>query len=162
MGKYVYLLLSLFLLFSAPAFAQQKVRDNTMRGKVLPVKDALLELESTNKGFLLTRVQLKSLHDASPMSEHVAGMMVYNTATANDVVPGIYFNDGTKWVSAETLTTIAVNPDSVHVDYVDEAGNTTQLDMTAVVQKLETLTTLVGNADGTFTYTDEHGDPHDI
>src|SRR5690606_14152896 len=40
--------------------------------------------------------------------------------------------------------------------------NTTQLDMTAVVQKLETLTTLVGNADGTFTYTDEHGDPHDI
>src|SRR5690606_30250003 len=130
------------LLFSAPAFAQQKVRDNTMRGKVLPVKDALLELGSTNKGFLFTRVQLKSLHDASPMSEHVAGMMVYNTATANDVVPGIYVNDGTKWMSAETLTEIEVNPDNTHITYTDEAGNEYSLDLTGVVKNLETLTVL--------------------
>ncbi|WP_258150448.1 hypothetical protein [Nonlabens tegetincola] len=34
----------------------------------------------------------------------------------------------------------------------------TQLDLTALVQNLETLTTIVENTDGTFTYTDEDGD----
>ena len=34
---------------------------------------------------------------------------------------------------------------------------TTQLDLTALVQNLETLTTVVENTDGTFTYTDEDG-----
>jgi len=46
----------------------------------------------------------------------------------------------------KTLTTFAVNSDSVHVDYTDERGTTHALDMTAVVKKLETLTTLVDNA----------------
>lgn len=71
--------------------------------------NSLLELESTNKGLLLPRVALTAINAASPMSAHVEGMVVYNTATAgtapNNVTPGYYYNDGTKW------NRIATSPD---------------------------------------------------
>ena len=57
----------------------------------------------------------------------------------------------------DVLTTIAMNPDNVHIDYKDEAGNITQLDLTQAIKNLETTTTLVDNANGTYTYTNEKG-----
>lgn len=68
-----------------------------------PDSNALLDLKnqadnSSTKGLLLPRVALSSTTLATPMSQHVAGMSVYNTATADDVMPGYYINDGTKWV----------------------------------------------------------------
>src|SRR5690606_25308802 len=96
------LLLPLFVFFFfASALGQQKIKDNTIPGAALPSKDALLELESANKGLLHARVELVGARDAAPLSEHRAGMMVYNTATFNDVVPGIYYNNGTQWVLVE-------------------------------------------------------------
>ena len=92
------LLCFLLLLLAGSAFAQQKIKDGTVVGNSLPNKDALLELESNNKGILLTRVALIQSLNFAPLTSHVAGMMVYNTATINDVVPGVYYNDGSKWV----------------------------------------------------------------
>ncbi|TDG38029.1 hypothetical protein EZJ43_02760 [Pedobacter changchengzhani] len=64
--------------------------------------DAQVDLQGTTKGFLNARVALKATTDFAPLSAHVAGMTVYNTATAGtapiDVTPGYYYNDGTKWV----------------------------------------------------------------
>ena len=60
--------------------------------------NAILEMESTNKGMLLPRISLVATTNFAPLSAHVAGMAVYNIATAGDVTPGYYFNDGTKWV----------------------------------------------------------------
>jgi hypothetical protein len=60
--------------------------------------NALLEMETTNKGLLLPRVALTSTTAFAPLTVHVAGMAVYNTATAGDVTPGYYFDNGTKWV----------------------------------------------------------------
>ncbi|MDP5228971.1 MAG: hypothetical protein NWQ38_01155, partial [Cellulophaga sp.] len=57
----------------------------------------------------------------------------------------------------ETLTSIALNADNTNIDYTDEDGTVTQLDLSNIVANLEALTTLVANADGTFTYTDEDG-----
>ncbi|PWS30560.1 hypothetical protein [Pedobacter paludis] len=91
------LVLSLCMLV---AFSQQKVKDGSVTGNNLPNKDAILELESANKGFLHVRVALKATTNAFPLTAHVAGMMVYNTATDGDVTPGIYYNDGTKWVKS--------------------------------------------------------------
>ena len=96
MKKRLLLGLGLSLSFYS-ALAQQKVTDGTSTEKKLPNKDAIFELESSNKGLLHTRVALRMTTDAFPLSAHVAGMMVYNTATNNDVIPGIYYNDGTKW-----------------------------------------------------------------
>ncbi|MGY3054941.1 hypothetical protein ACVWYG_003150, partial [Pedobacter sp. UYEF25] len=106
------LLLGICILFSfSAAIAQQKVKDGTVAGDALPNKDAILELETANKGLLQARVALVQTNNPSPLTAHVAGMMVYNTATVNDVVAGVYYNDGTKWISAKggNATIIVVN-----------------------------------------------------
>ncbi len=68
-----------------------------------PNTDAILHLESQNndKGLLLSRVALTSTVLATPLSSHENGIIVYNTATttgSNLVTPGLYYNDGTKWI----------------------------------------------------------------
>lgn len=74
----------------------------TIGSDALPNANAVLDLISTNKGLLLPRLALTSTTAAAPLSAHVAGMTVYNTATASSgatyVSPGFYYNDGTKWV----------------------------------------------------------------
>jgi hypothetical protein len=89
-------------LFSAftPGYAQVKVGDNPTTINA----NAVLEMESTNKGALLPRVALTATTNAAPLSAHVQGMFVYNTATSSDVTPGIYYNDGTKWQQARFAT----------------------------------------------------------
>jgi hypothetical protein len=61
-------------------------------------KNAILELETTNKGLLLPRIALTATNLATPLTDFVAGMAVYNTNTINDVSPGIYYCDGGKWI----------------------------------------------------------------
>lgn len=98
------------ILFGAAASAQVKIggTDGT------PNPDAMLEIEAANKGVLLPRLALEKTTDAAPLSEHVAGMTVYNTATTksatevNGVVPGFYYNDGTKWQQMVTTDNKAV------------------------------------------------------
>lgn len=75
----------------------------TIGSGIPPHKDALLDLKEDNggsseKGLLLPRVALSQTTSPSPLSEHVEGMTVYNTATTGDVVPGYYYSDGTKWI----------------------------------------------------------------
>lgn len=64
--------------------------------------NSLLELESNSKGLLLPRVTLTSTTSFAPLTAHIAGMTVYNTATIGTgttaVVAGYYYNDGTQWV----------------------------------------------------------------
>lgn len=94
--KKISLIFSLSLLLSIPVCAQEGF------GKANPNKDAVADLASVNKGMLLPRLALTATNAAAPLSAMVAGMMVYNTAStaagANQVTPGIYFNDGIKWV----------------------------------------------------------------
>ncbi|MGB1210868.1 MAG: hypothetical protein ACPG41_05560, partial [Lacinutrix venerupis] len=58
--------------------------------------------------------------------------------------------------SLETLTSITLNPNNTTIDYIDEAGTLTQLNLSNIVSNLETATTLVDNGDGTVTYTNEN------
>ena len=53
---------------------------------------------------LLPRLGLSNTTSFSPLAAHVAGMTVYNTATAGDVTPGFYYNDGSKWVRIASPT----------------------------------------------------------
>src|SRR5690554_4763114 len=115
----------LFIVFlSADVFAQQKITDDRNKG-VLPNRDAILEIESANKGLLHVRLPLVRTSDPAPLTAHVAGMMVYNIASVNDVVPGIYYNDGTKWVRIGSGATgsgdvaISYNPVTHEITYND-------------------------------------------
>ncbi|PQA95845.1 hypothetical protein B0A69_05605 [Chryseobacterium shigense] len=49
--------------------------------------ESLLHLESStnDRGFLLTRIALQATNTAAPLTSHIAGMIVFNTATAGTV-----------------------------------------------------------------------------
>jgi len=73
----------------------------TIGANDLPNSSAVLDLRSNDHyGLLLPNLKLISATDATVLAGgvHVPGMLVYNTATVNDVRPGVYCDDGTKWV----------------------------------------------------------------
>src|SRR5688572_5924249 len=91
------------ILLGITSQAQVKVGDNPTT--INP--NSALEVESSNKGIRFPRIALSATNNPSPLSAHVEGMMVYNTATAGtppaNVIPGIYYNDGTKWLKVDTV-----------------------------------------------------------
>lgn len=89
--------LLILLMVSIPLFSQNV--GISPAGASAPNAAAGLDVKFGDKGFLISRVALQSTADAAPVTSHIAGMLVYNTATAGDVTPGFYYNDGTKWVS---------------------------------------------------------------
>ncbi|AJH15725.1 hypothetical protein [Myroides profundi] len=104
--KKIYLSIAISFLATA-GFAQTKIG---VVGKSNPDvnTNAILELEAENKGLLLPRVALTETTKANPLNAHVEGMTVYNTATVADVVPGFYYNDGSKWQQMVTTDNKAV------------------------------------------------------
>jgi hypothetical protein len=80
--------------------AQFKVGDNTRSLNA----DAMLEIESGSKGLLLPRLALRSTTQTEPLRSFTSGMLVYNTATLNDVTPGLYICDGSRWIKVNTPT----------------------------------------------------------
>ncbi|MCL9805668.1 hypothetical protein NAT51_09045 [Flavobacterium amniphilum] len=78
-------------------------------GTITPNSDAALEIFSTNSGVLISRIPLVSTSASSPLSGHVAGMIVYNTASSGagntKVEPGFYYSNGSQWIRLEPLTT---------------------------------------------------------
>ncbi len=82
-------------------------------GTTTPNGSAQLDVNSTNKGFLPPRVALTATNSAGPITSPVAGLLVYNTATAgtspNNVTPGFYYYSGTAWVRLTTPTDNATN-----------------------------------------------------
>src|ERR1700675_3624362 len=85
------------LVLSIYAQAQVKIGDNP--GTINA--NSLLELESTNKGFLPPRLSLNSISSVSPLTGSVpAGMLVYSTGgTLSD---GYYYWNGTEWKKVGT------------------------------------------------------------
>ncbi len=60
---------------------------------------AMLDIQSSDNGILIPRVALTETSDQSPISAPTPeiGLMVFNTATINDVTPGFYYWNGTTW-----------------------------------------------------------------
>ncbi|MEZ4853482.1 hypothetical protein [Flavobacterium sp.] len=66
-----------------------------------PHNSSALDVVATDKGVLIPRVTLTSTTNQSPIPVSVTpqeSILVYNTATANDVIPGFYYWNGNKWV----------------------------------------------------------------
>ncbi|BAP32427.1 uncharacterized protein CHSO_3390 [Chryseobacterium sp. StRB126] len=84
------------IIFSSLYFSQVGINTTT------PNPNSDLELASTNKGLLLNRVALNS----TSSGVFNAGMLVYNTATANDVTPGVYISNGTIWTKLTDSQTL--------------------------------------------------------
>ncbi|MGJ8685810.1 MAG: hypothetical protein ACSHWW_14360, partial [Nonlabens sp.] len=112
-------------------------------------------LEYSDENGLITTIDLtaviQNLETITTLADNSDGTFTYTSE--DGTVTTIDTN------AAETLTTLVLNADDTNLDYTDEDGTTTQLDFTDLVANLETITTLVDNTDGTFTYTNEAGTP---
>ncbi len=74
-------------------------------GTITPDPNSDITLGSSNKGLLLNKVALAS----TTSNVYSEGMFLYNTATTNDVTPGIYLSNGSSWtkvIDALTLHSI--------------------------------------------------------
>lgn len=74
-------------------------------GTNLPNNSAIIDISSTDKGLLLPRVALISPLLADPLGSHVSGMIIYNTNTNAEVQPGLYMNNGIKWINISNAAT---------------------------------------------------------
>jgi hypothetical protein len=93
-------------------------------GTSSPSASAILDLTSSNKGFLPPRIALTASNSASPITSPTTGLLIYNTASAgsypNQITPGYYFWNGTIWTrignnnilasNAVTLGAVTTNP----------------------------------------------------
>jgi len=84
------------VLFSS-LFASAQVGINTPA----PRASSALEITSTDKGFLMTKIALIGTDDTSTITSPATGLLVYNTATDGgtglEVTPGFYYFNGTSW-----------------------------------------------------------------
>ncbi|MCX7954045.1 MAG: tail fiber domain-containing protein [Bacteroidales bacterium] len=65
-----------------------------------PHASAMLDISSSNKGLLVPRITLTQTTSPSPVSSPANGLLIFNTATQNDVTPGYYYWDAnqSKWI----------------------------------------------------------------
>ncbi len=64
-----------------------------------PNASAILDVSATDKGFLIPRVALTQTTSNAPIGATIiTSLLVYNTATVNDVTPGFYYWDGLIWI----------------------------------------------------------------
>jgi hypothetical protein len=94
--KVFLLALLTFTFYLSPFTCSAQVAINTSGAN--PDASAGLDVSFTNKGVLITRVALTQTTLASPVTSPLTSLMVYNTATVNDVTPGYYYWNGSRWV----------------------------------------------------------------
>jgi hypothetical protein len=75
------------VLFTIKNYAQVGIGTNA------PNASAKLEINAAHKGLLIPRVTLTGSADATTILSPASSLLVYNTATINDVVPGYYYNN---------------------------------------------------------------------
>ncbi|NWL03029.1 hypothetical protein DM790_19575 [Flavobacterium collinsii] len=102
-------------------------------GTLAPASSAQLDVTATNKGMLIPRLSLIQTTNQSPVTGAIANsLLVYNTATVNDVTPGFYYWQTDKWIRLigksdpvifnETLTTLTYDANTNRLTYKDENG----------------------------------------
>ena len=100
-------------------------------GTEFPDLSAALDVFASDKGVLLPRVFLQSSTDQTTISGNlVNGLLVFNTSDQNDLQAGFYYWYGSNWQR------LGSENDSF----------------------LETITSLIDNENGTYTYINEIGD----
>lgn len=88
-----------FLVFSGALVAQVGINTDT------PNPSAMLDVVSTNKGFLAPRINLLTNTMQLGTAINAAGLLVYNTGTSLPV--GYYFWSGSEWRNIDNSTAVA-------------------------------------------------------
>ena len=109
----------------------------------------------TDEDGTVTQLDLSALVDnletVTSLVENADGTFTYTDENGDATILDI--------ANLETLTGIALNADNTNIDYTDEDGIVTQLDLTALVGNLETNTTLAfDDTTNELTFTNEDDD----
>lgn len=107
--------------FSVNLFAQQVIVSDD-QNYTTPAAGAMLDVKSSNKGFLPPRIALTGTTDITTVPDRTAGLLVYNTATTGNVIPGYYFWDGTVWQKLNNSAT----PQTVTPVFKTQTGTLTK------------------------------------
>jgi len=90
MNKCIQIAFVAALLFYSDLLRAQNVAINTTGA--MPNASAALDISVPNKGILIPQIALTQTNSNAPIGAGVANsLLIYNTATVNDVVPGYYF-----------------------------------------------------------------------
>ncbi len=88
------IILPFILILACTFFSQAQVGINT----TTPDPSSILDIESSNRGFLLPRVNLTSINDVTTIPSPTEGLIVYSLSTNSCNLPaGLYIFDGTVW-----------------------------------------------------------------
>ncbi|WP_321828109.1 beta strand repeat-containing protein [Maribacter dokdonensis] len=140
-SKIKFLLFFSFISFCATAQVKIGQNPNTIHSA------SIVELESTDKAFVLTRLSTAQMQAIAPLN----GAVVYNTDTQC-----VHYFNGTVWTN---LCDGINNNDFSFTDNGDgtitlDDGNGNTITFNGAAQ---TISTLIDNGDGTYTYTNENG-----
>jgi len=83
---------TLFFLIYSFSYAQVGI------GTTTPNASAVLDVNSSAKGVLIPQVALTGTTDNSTILNPANSLLIYNTSQINDVSPGYYYREGTKWL----------------------------------------------------------------
>lgn len=123
-SKRIFLVVSCILFCSFITYSQVGINTTT------PSSSSVLDITSTNKGFLMTKIALTGTDDTTTITPSpTTGLLVYNTATAGgpgtEVVPGFYYFNSSTWrrfyTQGYTLSydqTAEVTASTTNTDYV--------------------------------------------
>jgi uncharacterized protein (TIGR02145 family) len=90
MKKPLFLTAVLCLILQVTSFGQSiKLNNQNDAGS------AMLDVSSTSKGILIPNVALTGSTDATTITSPAVSLLVYNTATVSDILPGYFYNSGT-------------------------------------------------------------------
>ncbi|RNL77919.1 hypothetical protein ED312_20365, partial [Sinomicrobium pectinilyticum] len=135
-------------------------------GTSIPDNSAQLDVVAEDKGVLIPRVALNGIVDQTTIANgNVESLLVFNTADTADVKPGYYYWYDGRWrrvVSAEDVINgdvpdniVIFNSENNSFTYLDESGTTQEINLEELIRLNETVTTLVDEGNGTYTYTSE-------
>lgn len=80
------------ILATTTAFAQISINAGT---GLNPDNSAMLDVQSANKGVLISRVALTGPTDAATVPSPATSLLIYNTTSAGGLTPGYHYNSGT-------------------------------------------------------------------
>ena len=111
---------------------QQLTAQNVGIGTTSPANSALLELNASNKGFLMPRVNLTGVSDLTTVPSPTNALLVYNLATASSgadaVIPGYYYFSSGKWIPlANANNTWSLSGNAPLVGSTNFIGTTTNV-----------------------------------
>ena len=153
------------LVLGSVVFGQVKVGDNP--GVIS--SNVVLELESQDKGALISRVVLDNASTEAPLAGPIAeGMLIYNNGGAEP--NGFYYWDESKWErlangtvgglssgSGAPSTSNPANPSAGDVYVNQSTGDLYTFDGTTWTNQGSTVSSLINNGDGSYTHTSGNG-----